>query len=85
MLTEHPSVAQASVVGLPRVDGSETVAAAIVLADGARLDEEILKEHCRAGLARYKVPRVFKVFTELPADQLGKVRRVEVRKEMTEE
>lgn len=85
VLTEHPSVAQASVVGLPRVDGSETVAAAIVLADGARLDEEILKEHCRAGLARYKVPRVFKVFTELPADQLGKVRRVEVRKEMTEE
>lgn len=79
VLTEHPSVAQASVVGLPRADGSETVAAAVVLADGARLDEEVLKDHCREGLARYKVPRVFKVFEELPADQLGKVRRVEVR------
>jgi long-chain acyl-CoA synthetase len=82
VLTEHPSVAQASVVGLPREDGSETVAAGIVLADGARLDEEVLKEHCREGLARYKVPRVFQVFDELPADQLGKVRRVEVREQM---
>lgn len=82
VLTEHPSVAQASVVGLPRDDGSETVAAGIVLADGARLDEDVVKDHCRDGLARYKVPRVFQVFEELPADQLGKVRRVEVREQM---
>lgn len=82
VLSEHPSVAEASVVGLPRDDGSESVAAGIVLADGARLDEEVLKEHCRDGLARYKVPRVFRVFGELPADQLGKVRRVEVREQM---
>ncbi|WP_297006093.1 long-chain-fatty-acid--CoA ligase [uncultured Corynebacterium sp.] len=79
VLAEHPSIAAASVVGLPRADGSETVAAGVVLAEGARLDEDVLKEHCRQGLARYKVPRVFKVFEELPADQLGKVRRVEVR------
>ncbi|WP_291479474.1 long-chain-fatty-acid--CoA ligase [Corynebacterium sp.] len=82
VLTEHPSVAQASVVGLPREDGSETVAAGVVLAEGARLDEEVLKDHCREGLARYKVPRVFHLFDELPADQLGKVRRVEVREQM---
>lgn len=84
VLAEHPSIAQASVVGLPREDGSETVAAGVVLADGARLDEEVLKDHCREGLARYKVPRVFQVFKELPADQLGKVRRVEVREQMTD-
>lgn len=82
VLATHPSVAQSSVVGLPRADGSETVAAAIVLAEGMALDEEVLKEHCRGGLARYKVPRVFQVFVELPADQLGKVRRVEVREQM---
>ncbi len=82
VLCEHPSIETASVVGLPRSDGSETVAAGVVLAKGARLDEEVLKDHCREGLARYKVPREFKVFTELPADQLGKVRRVEVREQM---
>jgi long-chain acyl-CoA synthetase len=82
VLSEHPSIAQASVIGLPRADGSETVAAGVVLAPGARLDEEVLKDHCREGLARYKVPRVFQVFDELPADQLGKVRRVEVRQQM---
>ncbi|AGP29848.1 long-chain-fatty-acid--CoA ligase [Corynebacterium terpenotabidum] len=82
VLSEHPSITAASVVGLPRSDGSETVAAGVVLAAGAQLDEEVLREHCQEGLARYKVPRVFKVFTELPADQLGKVRRVEVREQM---
>jgi long-chain acyl-CoA synthetase len=85
VLAEHPSIQAASVIGLPRSDGSETVAAGVVLAPGARLDEEVLKDHCREGLARYKVPRVFKVFEELPADQLGKVRRVEVREQMLED
>ena len=85
MLADHPSVAAASVVGVPRSDGSETVAAGIVLAEGARLDEEVLKDHCREGLARYKVPRIFQIFDELPADQMGKVRRVEVQAQMTGE
>ncbi|MGO1418984.1 MAG: long-chain-fatty-acid--CoA ligase [Candidatus Corynebacterium faecigallinarum] len=85
VLADHPSVAAASVVGVPRSDGSETVAAGIVLAEGARLDEEVLKDHCREGLARYKVPRIFQIFDELPADQLGKVRRVEVQAQMTGE
>ena len=56
-----------------------------MLAEGARLDEEVLKDHCREGLARYKVPRIFQIFGELPADQLGKVRRVEVQAQMTGE
>lgn len=79
VLSEHHSIKQVAVVGLPRDDGSETVAAAVVLEEGSSLDPEVLKQHARDGLARYKVPRVYKAFTELPADQMGKVRRVEVR------
>lgn len=82
VLVEHPAVAQVSVVGMDRADGSETVCAALVVEDGHTLDDaliEDLKQHCRKHLTRYKIPRVFEEFDELPADQLGKVRRGEVK------
>ncbi|QNH96766.1 long-chain-fatty-acid--CoA ligase [Corynebacterium anserum] len=82
VLMQHDAVNQASVVGVDREDGSETVTAALVLAKGRELTEELieeLKEFSRKQLTRYKVPRSFEHFLELPADQLGKVRRGEVR------
>lgn len=79
VLKEHPDVEDATVVGMPRHDGSENVAAAITLREGAALDPEGLKEHCRALLTRYKVPRKFYHFDEMPRDQLGKIRRRDVQ------
>ena len=81
-LVEHDAVEQASVVGVDKTDGSEQVTAAVVLTKGRELTEELieeLKEHCRKFLTRYKVPRAFEHFEELPADPLGKVRRGSVR------
>ncbi|KAB1502746.1 long-chain fatty acid--CoA ligase [Corynebacterium sp. 320] len=79
VLCEHPSIDQASVVGIERGDGSETVVAAVVLADGATVDTAEFREFAAERLTRYKVPRRFHAFRELPADQLGKVRRREVQ------
>ena len=84
VLTEHDSVEQASVVGLPKDDGSETVAAAVVLAEGASLDAAELRSFCQERLTKYKVPRVYHAVDELPADQMGKVRRREVQELVTE-
>lgn len=78
VLTSHESIEQASVVGLPRSDGSENVVAAVVLKDGKKLDAEALRAYCFENLTRYKVPRRFHAVDELPADQMGKVRRREV-------
>ncbi|HET7799521.1 MAG TPA: long-chain-fatty-acid--CoA ligase, partial [Humibacillus xanthopallidus] len=50
-LREHPDVADAAVVGIPRDDGSEDVVAAVQLAPGATLDESALRQHCRSCLA----------------------------------
>ena len=66
-------------VGRPRTDGSEDVVACVVLAEGTMLDPEGLKDFARENLTRYKVPRTFYHFEELPKDQLGKIRRREVR------
>lgn len=79
VLNQHPDVEDSTVVGLPREDGSETVVAAISLEPGAALDPEGLKDYCRKSLARYKVPRTFYHFDDLPRDQMGKIRRRDVR------
>lgn len=76
---EHESIEQASVVGVPRKDGSETVAAAVILAAGATLDKDALRAFAANKLTKYKVPRIFQELKELPADQMGKVRRREVQ------
>ena len=54
-LQRHPTVEGAQVVGVPMPAGVKPVAF-VTLKSGTNLDEAALKEHCEAGLARYKVP-----------------------------
>ena len=51
----------------------------MVLGEGTKLDPDGLKDFARENLTRYKVPRTFYHFEVLPTDQLGKIRRREVR------
>ncbi|WP_018297868.1 long-chain-fatty-acid--CoA ligase [Corynebacterium lubricantis] len=81
-IRDHPDVDTVAVVGRPREDGSEDVVACVTLNDGAALDPEGLKEFARERLTRYKVPRTFYHFEELNTDQLGKIRRREVQKDL---
>ncbi|AKK04063.1 long-chain-fatty-acid--CoA ligase [Corynebacterium epidermidicanis] len=84
VLRAHPDVVGCAVVGMPRADGSENVCAAVTLSEGATMDPEALKEYCRTKLTRYKVPRKFYHFEQLPQDQMGKIRRREVRDQLVE-
>lgn len=79
VLLEHPHIVDATVVGLPRSDGSEMVVAAITLDEYAQLDTDAYRDHCRDNLTRYKVPRAYFHLDEMPRDQMGKVRRRDVR------
>ncbi len=78
-LVSHPDVMAAAVVSMPRPDGSETVAAAVVLRSGAELETKALRDYCRTRLAAYKVPRRIEIMDELPRSLVGKVLRREVR------
>ncbi|MEH0147500.1 long-chain-fatty-acid--CoA ligase [Corynebacterium sp. Q4381] len=84
VMRRHRDVKDVAVVGRPRKDGSEDVVACVVLEDGAALDPEGLKDFARENLTRYKVPRTFYHFEELNKDQMGKVRRREVRDSLLE-
>ena len=82
VLSDHPQIAKAGVVGLEQEDGSEEVVAAVVLEEGVSesdFDAEKAREWSRESLTRYKVPRKFFVVDELPADMIGKIRRREVK------
>lgn len=81
VLTQHPDVSEATVVGLPDPEYGECVVAAIVLEPGGTLDMSALRQHCAQSLAGYKVPTQFVTVAELPRNaSTGKVHRREVAK-----
>ncbi len=82
VLTSHPDIAGAAVVALPKSQGGEDVAAAIVLRDGVELEPEAIRDFCKTRLAAYKVPRRVIVVDDLPRSLIGKVLRREVRERL---
>ena len=81
-LRSHPSVADVAVVGLPSDHSGEEVVAAVVLAPGAELDEQALRDYLRPSLAAYKVPKRVVAVDELPKSLIGKVIRRQVRDQL---
>ena len=75
VLESHPAVAEAAVFGRPDAEWGEAVTAAIVLREGMRTDAADLRDHCRARLAGFKVPKAFETVHELPRTPSGKLRR----------
>ena len=62
---------EAAVVGVPDERWGEACLAFVVLSGEAT--EEELREHCRARLARYKVPKGVRFVDSLPRNALDKV------------
>jgi O-succinylbenzoic acid--CoA ligase len=77
-LESHAAVAEAAVAAEPDPDLGGRVAAWIVPAAGAAVDEDALRAYCRTRLAGYKVPRAFHVVASLPRTPSGKLRRREL-------
>ncbi|NMR21700.1 long-chain-fatty-acid--CoA ligase [Cellulomonas fimi] len=82
VLRMHPSVVDAAVFGKPLARGGEMVVAAVELEPGSPLDEEALRDHCRAQLAAYKVPRRIVQIENTPRSMLGKILRKQVREQV---
>ena len=81
-LASHPQVVEAAVIGKPHPEWGETVVAMVVPAKDADLNQEALEEHLEDRLAKYKIPREFKIVEELPHTPTGKVMKYLLREEM---
>ncbi|MES2489148.1 MAG: AMP-binding protein [Pseudomonadota bacterium] len=82
ILTLHPSVRDAAVIGLKDDDLGRRVHALLEPTDfGAPPSQEELDSHMRKHLASYKVPRSYEMIEALPRDEAGKIRRSKLRDE----
>lgn len=73
VLTTHPAVREAAVIGVPDDRWGERLVAFVVIARDQDAEGLNLDEHCRQKLAGYKVPREFHHIDELPRNTAGKV------------
>ncbi|WP_022664776.1 acyl-CoA synthetase [Desulfospira joergensenii] len=81
-LLEHPSVAEAAVVGAPDPNRYQLVKAYVILNptyEGSRELALDLFKHTINILAKFKIPRIIEFVTEVPKTISGKIRRVELR------
>jgi long-chain acyl-CoA synthetase len=78
LLYEHPTVADAAVVGIPDERRNETVKAFVVPTPEGEVSAEEIREYCLSNLAEYKHPREVEFREELPRTTTGKVQKFEL-------
>jgi fatty-acyl-CoA synthase len=73
VLLQHASLADAAVVGVPHATWGEVGVAFVVAAEGETVTPEDLGLFAGERLARYKIPKEFRVVDVLPRTPYGKV------------
>jgi len=72
-LEEHPTVAEAAVIGLPHPIKGQIVKAFIIPEEGHKPDKQELFHFLKTRLSSYKIPEIFAFVDELPRSASGKV------------
>ena len=80
VLFDHPDVADAAVVGAPDAYRGEVLVAHVVLRQGAPADADALLAHCRANLAKFKVPARVHFSDALPKTLANKTDKSALRR-----
>ncbi|MEA2167779.1 MAG: hypothetical protein QOF76_1079 [Solirubrobacteraceae bacterium] len=78
LLQHHDSVEEVAVVGVDDDDFGQRLKAVIVKKKGTKLSEKQVKDHVKAHLAGYKVPRDVEFIAELPRNSTGKILKREL-------
>jgi long-chain acyl-CoA synthetase len=78
-LLEHPDVADAATVGVEDEIYGEVPVGVAALRPGRRATEAVLREHCAARLAAFKVPAAVLIVDAIPRNPNGKADREALR------
>ena len=83
VIFELPEIGEVAVIGVPDERWVEVGRALVVLKDGVEVDPDEFSakvvNHCRAKLARFKVPQSVQIIPEIPHNATGKVLKRELR------
>jgi long-chain acyl-CoA synthetase len=79
LLTSHPAVLEASVVGAADPDLGEVPIGYVTLRAGAEADEAALLAWMAPQLAAFKLPRAVRIIPEMPKTPTGKIRKLDLR------
>ena len=77
-ITQHGSVIESCVVGVPDPIRDEAVVALVVLEPGSCVTSEDLVQYCLGQLSKFKVPSFIFPVSELPKTSIGKIKRDQV-------
>jgi fatty-acyl-CoA synthase len=78
-LMTHPGISEAQVIGVPSARYGEEVMAWIKPRPQVALNENELAAFCASKIARYKVPRYWKIVEQFPLTVTGKVQKFRMR------
>jgi long-chain acyl-CoA synthetase len=84
VLSSHPAVAVAVVIGVPDDKWGEAVKGLVIKKKGAEVSEEELISFCKSRLASYKKPKSIEFMIEFPKSTAGKVLKRELRQKYWE-
>jgi fatty-acyl-CoA synthase len=79
-VASHPAVLEAAVIAVPHDKWGEVPKAFVTLKPGEHASEAEILEHCRARLAKFKVPQSI-AFGDLPKTSTGKIQKFVLREQ----
>jgi fatty-acyl-CoA synthase len=83
-LMAHPAVVEAAVIAMPHERWSERPLACVVMAEGASVSAEELREHLRSRVAKWWLPDEFAFIDEVPKTSVGKFDKKSLRRSLEE-
>ncbi|MBI4249470.1 MAG: long-chain fatty acid--CoA ligase [Elusimicrobia bacterium] len=84
VLSGHPDIDEAAVIGVPDSTGSEKIKAFVVLKKGSQMDKAQILHFCKQKLDPYKRPRDVEIVPHLPKNALQKVLKRKLREQEME-
>jgi acyl-CoA synthetase (AMP-forming)/AMP-acid ligase II len=85
VLTNHPKIHRAAVVGVPDDIAGERVVAFVIPYEGENLHQVEILDHCRKNMAPFKVPSEVRLVEEFPLNAMGKVLKRQLREDIIAE